>query len=57
MSSAGLRKYTLYQYYNIIIIIIISFIKKVDKRNHNTNKKKMRIEICKTNKNAVVKLF
>jgi len=31
--------------------------KKVDKRNHDTNKKKMKIEICKTDKNAVVKLF
>ena len=42
---------------NAVKIIIISrLLKEVDKRNHNTNKK-MKIEICKTNKNAVVKLF
>jgi len=35
----------------------LSFIKKVDKRNHNTNKKKNENRDMKTDKNAVVKLF
>jgi len=42
---------------NADFVSSLSFIKKVDKRNHNTNKKKMKIEICKTDKNTVVKLF
>ena len=39
------------------MISLSRLLKKVDKRNHDTNKKKMKIEICKTDKNAVVKLF